>query len=55
MNCGRIIEEEEEYKLEIPSRDPVCKDCWKTFETHLVEIGATDDFDAWKNQEILIR
>lgn len=55
MNCARAILEGEEYKLELPSGDPVCKRCWLQYEKWLTEIEATDDLLKWENQEVLVR
>ena len=55
MNCAQMIVQGEEYKLEIPSEDPVCMDCWSIFEQHLLDIGATDDLTKWENQEVFVR
>ena len=55
MNCRHIITKGKSYKLEIPSRDPVCEDCWPIFKKYLSEIGATEDFDNFEFQEVLVR
>lgn len=55
MNCHNKIEENQKYKLEIPSNDPICESCWIIYERYLLGIEATDDLTKWDNQEILVR
>ena len=54
-NCNKEIKLEQQYKLEIPLNNPLCKKCWPQYEKWLNEINATTDLSNWKAQEVLIR
>jgi len=51
MNCEKTIKGQ--YKLEYPSRDPICKNCWENYMKYLEDIEAIDDLDRFTNQEAL--
>jgi len=54
-NCNKEISPGQQYKLEIPMNNPLCKKCWPQYEKWLNEIQATDDLMNWNVQEVLTR
>jgi len=54
-NCAKEIHTGQQYKLETPMNNPLCKKCWPQYEKYLDEIKATDDLVNWNAQEVLTR